>query len=134
MLSVFGLSCGAGDAPPRTARPSGAETRACTGLLASAKPEAALPRDVPAVDGATFYDKQRQGRTTYYFATAPGADVVTVRDAGRAKLAAAGYQRFESDEEGAAEADLQFDGPHEGSLQVTPLCAGHVRLRYRLSD
>lgn len=121
-------ACGGGGPDP-----GGASARPCEGLLSPANPAATLPVDLPAADGQTVYEKATQGATTIWFAYARGADVVASRDALKAKFAAAGYTRLDDDAEPPAEAELQFEGTYTGSVQVVPLCAGYLRIRYRVS-
>jgi hypothetical protein len=107
----------------------------CDGKLASPDPAAALPAGIPAgVTGATFYAVEKQGTTKRYQAHVEGGDVVATRDAILDAFARNGYEIPRSDAEGQAEAEFEFvKDPIEGSVQVTPLCDGHLRLRYRVS-
>lgn len=127
-VQLAAMGCGGG-APGR----AGASPTPCTDHLQPADPSAVLPADLPAAAGQTVYDRATQGATTVWFAHAPGADVVAARDELSAQFAAAGYNDLVEDAEPPAEAELQFEGVHNGSIQVTPLCAGHLRLRYRVS-
>ncbi|HVF18904.1 MAG TPA: hypothetical protein VNA14_01505 [Mycobacteriales bacterium] len=138
MVAVALISgCGNGGGSGATTPDDGIEVAAtaapCDGLLEPADPKAVLPADLPALPGMTVYEKRLQGATAYYMAHRPGDDVVEVRDEAQALLAAdPAYSGLEADAEPPAEAELAFEGPHEGSVQVLPLCKGHVRIRYKL--
>jgi hypothetical protein len=107
----------------------------CEGLAKPADPAASLPPGVPAgIEGATFYETQKQGVTTRYFAHVAGTDVVAVRDAIERAYASSGAAIEGRDAEPPAEAEFQWtSGDREGSVQVTPLCDGRVQLRYRVA-
>ena len=124
---LFAAGCGDDE------KPTGAYALACKDLTKPADASVALPSDLPAADGQVLYEKVAQGSTTVYFAHLESTDVVKVRDAIKEKFAAAGYTKLEDDAEPPAEAELEFEGKHVGSVQVTPLCEGHVKIRYKLS-
>ena len=113
---------------------SGVAATPCSGLLKQANPGAALPARIPAgVTDAVFYDTRELGATTLWWAQAPGDDVVAVRDTVAGVFERAGYSIDSRDEEPPAEAEFQFTtAKEEGSVQVTPLCAGHVTIRWRV--
>jgi hypothetical protein len=108
----------------------------CTDLLKPADPAATLTGDLPVIAGLTVYEKRQQGATAYYFAHIPGNDVVKVRDDARFAIEhvpfGKGYTVVDADAEPPAEAEFSFEGTHEGSVQVIPLCAGHLRVRYKV--
>jgi hypothetical protein len=108
--------------------------KSCDGLLKSADASAALPGEIPAgVDGATFYEKSVQGKTTQYFAYVSASDLVATRDKIKAAYEGKGINVKGTDQEVGAEAELEFEqGGNEGSVQVIPLCKDTVRLRYRV--
>jgi hypothetical protein len=108
--------------------------KSCDGLLKSADASAALPGTVPAgVDGATFYEKSAQGKTTQYFAYVPGTDIVGTRDKIKAAFEAKNVTVKDTDQEAGAEAELEFEvGSDEGTVQVIPLCQDTLRIRYRV--
>jgi len=108
--------------------------RPCAGLLLPAKAEASLPTGLPAgIDGATFYELQKVGSTRLHHARAAGDDIVAVRDAVERAYTDAGITIEGRDAEPPAEAELQWSvGDREGSVRVTPLCEGYVRLIYRV--
>lgn len=108
--------------------------KACDGLLKPADPAITLPATLPAgVADPVLYDTQRLGATTLYFGHAPGADVVSVRDAMATAYEQAGKAIESRDEEPPAEAEFQFSAAaDEGSVQVTPLCQGRVTIRWRI--
>jgi hypothetical protein len=108
--------------------------KSCDGVLKSADASAALPGDIPAgVDGATFYEKSVQGKTTQYFAYVSGSDLVAMRDKIKAAFEGKSIDVKDTDQEEGAEAELEFEqGGNEGSVQVIPLCKDTLRLRYRV--
>jgi hypothetical protein len=129
-------ACSVGD---RTETPDGQRggeallRRPCGDLLKPAAADATPPSDVP-VAGVTWYDRKTQGKTAYHFGHLPGDQVAAARDAVIAGLESAGYTASGTDEEGNAEADGQFTGPHEGTVQVTPYCKGQLQLRLKLES
>lgn len=106
----------------------------CDERLRTADPEVTLPARLPTgVAGPVLYDSQELGATTLWFGQAAGADVVSVRDAIVAVYERSGFTIESRDEEPPAEAEFQFTSTaEEGSVQVTPLCQGHVTIRWRL--
>jgi hypothetical protein len=106
--------------------------QSCEGLLKSADAAAALPSDLAAPSGATFYQVETQGKTKQYFAYVQGTDLVKARDDAAAALTSGGAQVKGKDQEEGAEAEAEFEkGSNEGSVQTIPYCQGYVRLRYR---
>ena len=70
-----------------------------------------------------------------WFGYVEGDDVVEVRDAIERQLeAAGGYEDLQTDAEPPAEAELEFEGKHNGSAQVIPLCQDHLRVRYKIES
>jgi hypothetical protein len=108
--------------------------QACAGRLKTADPAVQLPARLPTgVTSPVLYDTQQLGATSLWFGQATGTDVVTVRDAVLATYERAGFTIESRDEEPPAEAEFQFtSAKDEGSVQVTPLCDGHVTIRWRL--
>jgi hypothetical protein len=134
MLALLLVGCGRGsDRAPGGSAADALLKRPCGDLLKPAAASATPPADVP-LTGVTWFDKKTQGRTDYYFGTLPGAQVANARDQLMSALTAAGYTVKDTDQEGNAEADGLFAGPHEGSVQVTPYCQGHLQLRLRLGS
>ena len=76
----------------------------------------------------------RPGRTVVAFASLPGrrGDIVQVRDAVLADLRGAGYTVAGTDQEPGYEAEAELAGTHEGTLKVSPLCAGLLEVRYKI--
>lgn len=137
-LVAGGLLAGCGDdngGSPGTApgAASGAPAADCAGF-ATSTPTDAPPADLPLIDGGTAYRSDKVGATEIFFVRAPGTaeDLVAVRDAAVAKLTKAGYTLKGTDQEPGAEAEAEFEGPHEGTLNVQTLCSGQVKVRYRL--
>ena len=116
-----------------SASPSASPTP-CTGLLKSADPSIALPDELPAAPGQTLFQQAKQGATRIWFAHLPGDDVVELRDSLQAAYEDAGFTGITTDAEPPAEAEMQFAGTLEGSVQVTPLCDGVLQVRYRVSS
>ncbi len=94
-----------------------------------------LPADVPAPTGATVYRNDAQGKTQVWFASLQGVpdDIVKVRDQVASDLAAKGYEIEGKDQEPGAEAEAEFKGPHEGTIQVRTLCQDRLVVRYKLT-
>jgi hypothetical protein len=98
------------------------------------RPRHKLP--VPLVAGARVYESQGPfGKTTRYFAVAKGGpdSLAKWRDRTDAKLAAAGYEVLDTDQEEGAEAEGHLSGPHTVDVQVISLCKAKVRIRYTVS-
>lgn len=102
----------------------------------SGTPSKPLPNDVPGPSDRTVYDYNSQGKTEQWFATTSGTrdDIVKTRDAIADQLKGAGYEIEGSDQEKGIEAEAEFKGPHNGSLQVQVACEGKLRIRYRLES
>lgn len=131
LLVVLALvSCGGSAAGPSAGAPAVATPAPCT-TLPPADPTLALPTDLPAVPEGVLFDGFEQGKTKVLFSRVTGDDFVAVRDAYVAALEDAGYDVVGTDQE-AVEAEAQFDGPHEGTLQVQRLCGDQLQVRYRL--
>ena len=93
------------------------------------------PDDVPAPEGAdSAYDYFEQGATQVWFFALDGeaGDLVSVRDAYDDTLAGADYEIEDTDQEEGHEAESEFRGPHEGTVNVRTLCDGKVALRLKL--
>ena len=96
-----------------------------------------LPSDVPAPSGASSpYESQSQGATKFWFFAVDGSpsDLVSLRDAYDDTLKGKGYSIKGTDQEEDAEAEAEFAGPHDGTLQFIPLCQGKVRVRVKLES
>ncbi|MCA1824791.1 MAG: hypothetical protein ABR520_00925 [Mycobacteriales bacterium] len=111
-----------------------ASQKSCDGLLKPANTAAALPSDLPAgASGATFYETEKQGATTLYYAYVAGDDLVRTRDAIKSAFESAGYEIEGTDQENGAEAEFEWKGKaKEGSVQVIHLCKNNLRLRWRV--
>lgn len=94
----------------------------------------ALPLDLPRTDGETVLDVASQGATTVAFAKVDGDRdaIVETRDHVLVDLEAAGYRVVGTDQEPGYEAEAEVEGPHEGTIKVTPLCEGVLAVRYAL--
>lgn len=126
LAAVLALAGCSGEADPGSTVP-------CNGRLKAADAKAALPARLPsAVADPVMYDTQKLGATTLWFGHAEGGDVVAVRDAVEAVYGKAGFTIEGRDAEPPAEAEFQWStAEEEGSVQVTPLCSGHVTIRWR---
>jgi hypothetical protein len=96
-----------------------------------------LPSDVPAPDGASApYESQSQGATKFWFFAVDGSpdELVSLRDGYNDTLKGKGYDIKGTDQEEEAEAEAEFDGPHNGTTQFIPLCEGKVRVRVKLES
>lgn len=95
----------------------------------------ALPSDVPPPSG-NAYSYSTQGKTrVWFFAVEGSADqLASLRDSYDQQLTAKGYSIEHTDQEAGAEAEAEFKGPHEGSTNFRPLCAGKVVLRIKLTS
>jgi hypothetical protein len=109
--------------------------QACTGQdrPAAGAPDR-LPVGLPLTSGGTVLRVAAQGRTVVAFASLPGGrgDIVQVRDAVLADLRGAGYTVAGTDQEPGYEAEAELAGTHEGTLKVSPLCAGLLEVRYKI--
>jgi hypothetical protein len=97
----------------------------------------ALPSDVPAPAGASAsYQSQSQGATKFWFFAVDGSpeDLASLRDAYDNTLKGKGYDIKDTDQEEGAEAESEFEGPHDGTTQFIPLCQGKVRVRVKLES
>jgi len=128
-------------AAPTSAAPSGADTDAPSGSVPSCGPEATatdsasvLPANLPAVPGGTAYRHDTIGSTTVEFVRLEGdaGDLVKIRDQAVDALKGAGYTIKRLDQEPGAEAEAEFGGPHEGTVNVRVLCAENVVVRYKI--
>ena len=124
-------------ASARRPRPDEAGGKECSevGDL-DAEPERQPPDDVTIVDGAHVYESEEpQGKTEQFLAAADGdaGEMEAERDAAADALVSSGYKLLSSDQEEGAEAEAHLSGPHTVDVQVMPLCAGKLRIRYTVS-
>jgi hypothetical protein len=150
LLALTLVSCG-GTSDPESTPTSGststasspAETDTDTDTTSSAAacgeqttphPELArqLPAGFPTVAGWSATGVVTQGHTRAVQGVLRGeaADLVRVRDTAASQIVAAGYTRTGSDEEPGFEAEAEFEGPHEVSIKIKPLCRGYLALTY----
>jgi hypothetical protein len=114
---------------------SGNANAACDSTVKPpADPAAKPPSDIPSPSGVTWYEVETAGATKAYFGYVSGDTVAVTRDEIRSQLESAGYEIEGTDEEDNAEAEAEFKGAHDGSLQVIPLCQNTLRVRYRLES
>ena len=105
----------------------GSATASCDGLLQKAD-TAATPPGI-TVDAVTWYEKQSQGATTIYYGYTNGDDVQQTRDAIVDKLKSLNFEIEGEDAEENTEAEAEFNGPADGTIQVIHLCQDHLRIR-----
>jgi len=101
-----------------------------------AEPERQPPDDVTILDGAHVYESEEpQGKTEQFLAAADGdaGEMEAMRDAAADALVSDGYKLLAKDQEEGAEAEAHLSGPHTVDIQVMPLCAGKLRIRYTVS-
>jgi hypothetical protein len=94
-----------------------------------------LPDDVPTPDGAdSAYQYGVTGETKAWFFAIDGepGDLESLRDSYSDALESAGYEIEDEDAEENAEAEAEFNGPHEGTAVFNNLCEGKVGLRVKL--
>lgn len=104
----------------------------CPGNIATAVKKA-LPADVPN-PGGVAYDYASQGKTRiWYFALDGSPDSLSkIRDTYDATLTGKGYKIGDTDQEEGSEAEAEFDGPHDGTVNVRNLCKGKAVFRLTL--
>lgn len=75
-----------------------------------------------------------QGRTVVVFTSTAGGrdDLVAIRDRTLEHLTSKGSTVVGTDQEPGAEAEAEVAGTFDGTLRVTPLCAGRVEVRYKV--
>ena len=75
-----------------------------------------------------------QGKTVVVFTSTAGGpdDLVAIRDRVLEQLKATGSTVVGTDQEPGAEAEAEVGGTFDGTLRVTPLCAGRVEVRYKV--
>lgn len=126
-------------AAPTAAAPSSAAPTATAPVAAeadcppepAADPAARLPKGFPVLPGQVLYDPELQGKTRLVYGRLAATDFVATRDALAGQLRAQGYTIEGTDGE-SVEAEVEFSGPHEGTVKVALLCRGTLRLRYKL--
>lgn len=109
-------------------------TRSCAQLDRPVADTMPVPTYLKLPDEQRLLRVQTQGRTTVVFASTAGGrdDLVDVRDQVLTALKAQGFSVDGTDQEPGFEAEAQIDGPSEGTVRVTALCAGRVEVRYKL--
>jgi hypothetical protein len=107
----------------------------CAGLDSPIPGKANPPAGFTLPPGQTLLRVETQGKTSIVFATAPGSrdDLAEIRDAVVAALKPAGYAVTSTDQEPTFEADATITkGDIDDTVNVRPLCAGKVVVRYTL--
>jgi hypothetical protein len=124
---------GSSDEGDGDADAAGGGTGPCTSAVAPAADASAKPpADFPSPDGTVWFQKEAAGETTVYFGYVDGDDVVETRDGIKDSFDGANLEIEGTDQEDNVEAELEFAGAHQGSVQVIHLCEGKLRIRYRV--
>ena len=121
------VGCGGGTTPAaRQEEPCGGKDTPVGG--GTVPPALALPADAKLLRVAS------QGRTVVVFTSTAGSreDLVAIRDRVLDHLKARGSTVVGTDQEPGAEAEAEVGGTFDGTLRVTPLCAGRVEVRYKV--
>lgn len=109
-------------------------TKDCTTFDVT-KPGAAVPEGFSLPEGQKLLEVQSVGKTAVVRASLPGSrgDLVAVRDRVATELKAQGYTLTSTDQEPTFEADgVVTKAGVADSINVRPLCAGRVVVRYTL--
>lgn len=122
-------ACGGGAERATTAAAPSAASAPCP---PPPDPGTALPLDLPLPPGGVVRTVAEQGRTSVSLLDVPGGvpDIVRVRDEVVQGLVDVGYRLVDTDQEPGFEAEAEVAGPYDGTLRVTPLCAGVLEVRY----
>ena len=94
-----------------------------------------LPAGFTLPAGQKLLNVQSTGKTSVIFASLSGTrdDLVDIRDRVATELEAQGYKRTGSDQEPTFEADATVSmGGVDDTINVRPLCAGKVVVRYTI--
>jgi hypothetical protein len=120
------------DAPAESASAADCGTRTTPHPQLAAR----LPAGFPTVAGWSATEVVSQGQTRAVRGVVAGAakNIAAVRDAAVARIIAAGYSRTGSDQEPGFEADADFNGPHQGNINVRALCRGFLVLTYTIQS
>ncbi len=137
-----GSSGGANSAPAgataATESEAGSAGLACTQQQRASHPElrSQLPAGLPTVTGWQPTQVIDQGRTRAVSGVLPGeaGDLVGVRDDAADRLVSSGYHQSGADEEVGYEAEAEFEGAHEVTVKVRPLCRGYLVLTYTVQQ
>ena len=112
--------------------------RSCTSQLTETAAGAALPS---TVSGFTLPSEQKlievdtQGKTVIVFAVTSGSrkDLVSLRDKVVSEMNSQGFTAKATDQEPTYEAEGQFSGKIDGTIQVQPQCQAYDRIRYKFN-
>jgi hypothetical protein len=132
-LVVVLAACGGGDSDAD----ADAGSASCPSNI-NDKASTALPSDVPSPEGAsTAFQYSKQGETQVWFFAVSGSpdDLESLRDSYDDTLKSKGYDIKDTDQEEGAEAESEFDGPHDGTTNFRPSgCEGKVTFRLKLES
>ena len=110
--------------------------RACGDLLTPTA-GVALPSglDFTLPAGQTLLDVSSQGKTDAITVYVKGdrSALVGLRDQAVSDMKAQGYTASATDQEPTFEAEGQFGGKVEGTINVQPLCSGYDKIRYKFN-
>ena len=126
-LAVLLAGCGGGGTTAdRPEEPCGDKDSPVAG--GDVPPALKLPSDAKLLRVAS------QGKTVVVFTSTAGGrdDLVAIRDRVLEHLTAKGSTVVGTDQEPGAEAEAEVSGTFDGTLRVTPLCAGRVEVRYKV--
>lgn len=128
LIAAMLLVAGCGGGPPTAQRQ---ETPCAEDTPVGAAP---LPSGLTLPPDQKLLRVAKQGKTSVVFASTDGGpdDLVAIRDRVLGQLAASGSTVVGTDQEPGAEAEAEVGGTFDGTLRVTPLCAGRVEVRYKV--
>ena len=111
--------------------------RAC-GSLTTPVAGVALPSTLPGFSlpsDQTLLEVDTQGKTVIVFTIKKGSrkDLVSLRDDVVQQMKGAGFTASATDQEPTYEAEGQFSGKLNGTIQVQPQCQGYDRIRYKFN-
>lgn len=83
----------------------------------------------------TLLEVDTQGKTVVVYTITPGSrdDLVSLRDKVVTQMDGLGYKASATDQEPTYEAEGQFTGGLNGTIQVQPQCEGFDRIRYKFN-
>lgn len=127
---LLATGCGSDQDQPDRLSPAAVET--CSPAID--EQAGSLPPGVPAYDGAHLYRKTDSGGVTSYFTVAKGdaENLYEVRTALNGLLEVGGYRITDRQLARGSQSSLSFNGPHRGTVTVTPVCRDHLLIRYDL--
>ena len=111
-------------------------SRPC-GTLLTPSSSTALPAGLPFTvpSGQTVLDVSSQGKTVIVTVYLSGdrTDLVHLRDQAVQDLKGQGFTASGTDQEPTYEAEGEFSGKAEGTINVQPLCKDYDKIRYKFN-